>query len=185
MNKKLLCFALTAVALGCAGTVNASDTLGTYDMDVTAKVISASDCVISAPTSLTFDNISGPDEIRRAEDGPRHAQLYMIDIVGCHQGLHVSATVLGTADAVNGKLLSTQSAAAGAAQNVAIGFYEQVGIDQHPLVPINSGTTTSRNINEMGEAHIAIQADVVLSDNTKFATAGTIAANANVQINFL
>lgn len=184
MNKKLLCFALTAVAIGCAGTANASDTLGTYDMDVTAKVISASDCVISAPPSLTFDNISGPDDIRRAEDGPQHAQLYMIEIMGCHKGMHVSATVLGAADAVNGKLLSTQSAA-GAAQNVAIGFYEQVGNNQHPLVPVNSGSTTSRNINEMGEAQIAIQTDVVLSDNTKPATAGTIAANANVQINFL
>lgn len=185
MNKKLLCFALTAASIGFAGMANAGGSLGTYDMEVAAKVISASSCVVKAPSSLTFDNINGPDDIRRVEEGPQHAQLYMIDITGCHQGLHVSATVLGVADAVNSQLLSTSSASPDAAQNVAIGFFEQVGNNLHPLVPVNSGYTTSRDINELGEAHIAIQTDVVLSDNMKPATAGTIAANANVQINFL
>lgn len=184
MNKKLLCFALTAASIGFAGMANAGGSLGTYDMEVAAKVISASSCVVTAPSSLTFDNISGPDDIRRVEEGPHHSQLYMIDITGCHQGLHVSATVLGVADAVNNQLLSTSSASPDAAQNVAIGFFEQIG-SLHPLVPINTGYTTSRDINELGEAHIAIQTDVVLSDNTKSAIAGTIAANANVQINFL
>ncbi|MDY1038403.1 fimbrial protein [Lelliottia sp. CFBP8978] len=182
MKKNFFFFAMTAAAIGFTGMVNAGDTLGTYEMQVTGNVIPLSACVVTAPSSLSFDNIS-PEDISLVENGPKHDNLYLIEISGCHKDLKVSATVLGVADSINNELLSTQMVP-GAAENVAVAFYEQVG-NAHPVVAINTGHTSSSTINEFGTAQIIMQADVVLADYTKRATPGTIAANANVQINFL
>jgi len=185
MKKTILFLTIAAGTSGLSGLSSANETLGTYNTKVTGTVLSSKACTITAPNNLTFDNFEGPDDIHSVTQGPRHAQLYTIIISGCKKGLHVSAKVVGEADTNNTSLLSTHSDAAGAAKNVAIAFYEQVATDLHPLVPLNSGHTTSRYINELGEAQIAIQADVVLSEDQKPASAGTISANANVQINFL
>jgi type 1 fimbria pilin len=185
MKKNILRLSIIAATFCLSNVSNAGETLGTYEMQVTGTVISASSCLITAPNSLYFD-IKDIHDIHYSSQGPQeHAQLYPIEISGCKKGMHVSATVVGDSDTSNSELLSTHSETAGSAQNVAIGFYEQTGYSQHPLVALNSGHTTSRDINELGNAQIAIQADVVLADDHKFATAGTISANANVQINFL
>lgn len=184
MKKTLFYFATMAAMTGITGTATAAGTLGTYDVQVSATVIESSTCVVNAPSSLVFDNIKA-DQVMDVVKGPAHAQVYLIQMSGCRQGQHVSATVEGTADANNSQLLSTESDSGQAAKNVALAFFEQVGNNLHPLVPINTGSTTSRMINELGQAQIAIQTDVVLSDNTKPALSGTIAANANVAINFL
>ncbi|MRS88433.1 fimbrial protein [Enterobacteriaceae bacterium RIT714] len=185
MKKNFFFFAMTAAAIGFTGMVNAGDTLGTYEMQVTGNVIPLSACIVTAPTSLTFDNISGPDEIYKVELGPKHSQIYEINVSGCHKDIQVSASVTGVADSINNQLLSTAKDDPAAAQNVAVAFFEQVGDSQHPIVAVNTGQTTSRSVLDDGTAKILIQASVVLADNYKPATAGTITANANVKINFL
>lgn len=188
MKKNILRLSIISAAFCLANVSNASEALGTYEMQVTGTVLSASSCVITAPSSLNFGAIEDIHDIHYASLGPQeHSQLYLIEMSGCKKGMHVSATVIGDADVSNSALLSTHPETAGSAQNVAIGFYEQTGLTpQHSLVAINSGQTTSRDINELGEAQIAIVADVVLADDHNgTATAGKIFANANVQLNFL
>lgn len=188
MNKKILVLSLAMAFSSLAGVSHAAQEASVSDITLTGHVTDYAACEVSAPSSVTFDDISIYD-IGTVESGKPYKNnpgaVYDITLSKCPAGQTVSVSILGTADAENSSLIALDDVP-GSAQHVAVSFWDEVLLTQeHLLIKANSGSSLVHTTESSGSAHIPLYVAPTQTVSTQTVISGTISASTNVKVNFL
>ncbi|MDY1036760.1 fimbrial protein [Lelliottia sp. CFBP8978] len=181
--KKLPCAA--ALLFLSVSTAHALDP-DTKDFEATGK-ITEKGCMLEpsqpvAITSVSFKELASSGTVET--DGPgANATMFTLTATNCSGG-QVQASVVGTPDATDSKLLAIDSTA-GAAENVALAFgTESPSTDGNIFLPLNDGLADPTDPDPYKTDHeFFFFAEVVKTAQT--AVPGTVHATAQLHITYL
>lgn len=182
--KTTLCLAFTAALLS-AGTASAYTGSEVHELELSGSVES-NPCKVVLPSTLAFGDVNVNSLQLSSATTSADGHTYEIDFTECMADQMAQVSIIGTEDAKDSSILANGTDE-GAATNVGVAFWDTTGATEAKLA-VNSGVTKSANVGAAegeGTAGKIILKATLVKPEDKVATAGTIQATAQVQINYL
>lgn len=150
------------------------------DIDFTASgSVISNPCQVSVTPTVEFSNLN-PDNLHVSSTYPSDPQQITISISSCPAYTKLNASIIGTADGRDERLMALSSTPE-SAKNVGIGFW----LTDKSQLPVTTGVTPDSTTDASGTAQINIMTALALESSTMQPMSGVIEGSANIKINYL